>query len=169
MTWWNRLARRRRPPPRTASLNSSVTRTQEYLHLPDARTQVEPLSVRPRRESPLQSPSVPSDADLQVLGLSAKACRVVHRAHSNSGRDSRRQRHMQNSSSIRTPTDGIVPSRYAASRLDIVVATLVLFTLAVAHPLLDLLGRHPEFFVAHQAAGIDVLLVQGLSHSSSRY
>lgn len=43
--------------------------------------------------------------------------------------------------------------------LDLVVSVWVLFTFAVAQPLLDLLGRNPEFFLARAAPGVDIALV----------
>src|SRR5688572_2590119 len=36
-----------------------------------------------------------------------------------------------------------------------------LWAIAVAHPLLDVLGRAPEFFVAHRAGAPDILLLLG--------
>lgn len=53
----------------------------------------------------------------------------------------------------------------AASRIrplrlrDVCLAVLLGFNLAVAQPLLDILGRNPEFLVAHDAAPIDVILL----------
>ena len=43
-----------------------------------------------------------------------------------------------------------------------------LWALAVAQPVLDLLTRSPEFFVAHRADLLDVLLVAGAVISSRR-
>ncbi len=42
---------------------------------------------------------------------------------------------------------------------NLVLSVWVLFTFAVAQPLLDLLGRNPEFFLARAAPAIDVILV----------
>jgi Sulfatase len=39
------------------------------------------------------------------------------------------------------------------------VAVAGLWAIAVAHPLLDVLGRAPEFFVAHRAGAIEILLL----------
>ena len=43
--------------------------------------------------------------------------------------------------------------------LDIFVACVALFVLAVAQPLLGLLGRNAEFFLAHAATEIDIVLL----------
>ena len=43
--------------------------------------------------------------------------------------------------------------------LDLVLSVWVMFTFAVAQPLLDLLGRNPEFFLARAAPTLDVVLV----------
>lgn len=45
------------------------------------------------------------------------------------------------------------------TRVDLGVSIWVLFSFAVAQPLLDLLGRNPEFFLARAAPGIDIVLV----------
>lgn len=42
---------------------------------------------------------------------------------------------------------------------DLVLSVMVLFAFAVAQPLLDLLGRNPEFFLARAAPKIDIWLV----------
>ncbi|MEA2023475.1 MAG: sulfatase-like hydrolase/transferase [Actinomycetota bacterium] len=52
----------------------------------------------------------------------------------------------------RTRAEGIGP-------LDVVVSCVVLFVLAVAQPLLDLLGRNAEFFLARAAPPIDIVLL----------
>jgi hypothetical protein len=43
--------------------------------------------------------------------------------------------------------------------LDVVVSTVVLFVLAVAQPLLDLLGRNAEFFLARSSPALDIVLL----------
>ncbi len=43
--------------------------------------------------------------------------------------------------------------------LDVVLSVVVLFVLAVAQPLLDLLGRNAEFFLARSAPPIDIILL----------
>ena len=48
--------------------------------------------------------------------------------------------------------DGIRP-------LDVVVSVWVLFVLALAQPLLDLLGRNAEFFLARSAPPLDIILL----------
>ena len=53
---------------------------------------------------------------------------------------------------LRPGTDGIRP-------LDVIVSCVVLFALAVAQPLLDLLGRNAEFFLARAAPPIDIVAV----------
>lgn len=53
---------------------------------------------------------------------------------------------------MRTGSDGIRP-------LDVVVSVWVLFVLALAQPLLDLLGRNAEFFLARSAPPLDIILL----------
>jgi hypothetical protein len=53
---------------------------------------------------------------------------------------------------LRSRTDGIRP-------LDVILSCVVLFVLAVAQPLLDILGRNAEFFLARSAPPIDIVLV----------
>ena len=43
--------------------------------------------------------------------------------------------------------------------LDVVVSTVVLFVLAIAQPLLDLLGRNAEFFLARSSPPLDIILL----------
>ena len=43
--------------------------------------------------------------------------------------------------------------------LDVIVSIFVLFVLAVAQPLLDLLGRNAEFFLARAAAPVDIVVL----------
>ncbi|MCL1593612.1 MAG: sulfatase-like hydrolase/transferase [Actinomycetia bacterium] len=43
--------------------------------------------------------------------------------------------------------------------LDVIVSIVVLFVLAVAQPLLDLLGRNAEFFLARAAPAIDIVIL----------
>jgi len=43
--------------------------------------------------------------------------------------------------------------------LDVVVSTVVLFVLAVAQPLLELLGSNAEFFLARSSPALDILLL----------
>jgi hypothetical protein len=43
--------------------------------------------------------------------------------------------------------------------LDVVVSTVVLFVLAIAQPLLDLLGRNAEFFLARSSPALDIVLL----------
>lgn len=45
------------------------------------------------------------------------------------------------------------------TKANLSVSIWVLFSFAVAQPLLDLLGRNPEFFLARAAPGIDIVLV----------
>ncbi len=52
----------------------------------------------------------------------------------------------------RTGSDDIRP-------LDVVVSVWVLFVLALAQPLLDLLGRNAEFFLARSAPPLDIILL----------
>jgi hypothetical protein len=54
--------------------------------------------------------------------------------------------------SVNSGGDGMAP-------LDVVVSVVVLFVLAVAQPLLDLLGRNAEFFLARSAPPIDIVLL----------
>ncbi|MEA3502400.1 MAG: sulfatase-like hydrolase/transferase, partial [Actinomycetota bacterium] len=44
-------------------------------------------------------------------------------------------------------------------RLDVILSCVALFVLAVAQPLLDLLGRNAEFFLARSSPAIDIVLV----------
>jgi hypothetical protein len=55
-------------------------------------------------------------------------------------------------SDVPSTTDGIRP-------FDVVAAVVVLFVLAVAQPLLDLLGRNAEFFLARAAPSIDIVVL----------
>ena len=50
------------------------------------------------------------------------------------------------------PADGI-------RTLDVVLSIWVLFVLALAQPLLDLLGRNAEFFLARSAPPLDIILL----------
>ena len=43
--------------------------------------------------------------------------------------------------------------------LDVIISTVVLFVLAVAQPLLDLLGRNAEFFLARSSPALDIVLL----------
>lgn len=45
------------------------------------------------------------------------------------------------------------------TRINLGVSIWVVFSFAIAQPLLDLLGRNPEFFLARAAPGIDIVLV----------
>ncbi len=54
--------------------------------------------------------------------------------------------------STHTVSDGIGP-------LDVVVSVWVLFVLALAQPLLDLLGRNAEFFLARSAPPLDIIVL----------
>ena len=51
-----------------------------------------------------------------------------------------------------TPEDGL-------GTLDVVLSVWVLFVLALAQPLLDLLGRNAEFFLARSAPPLDIILL----------
>ena len=51
------------------------------------------------------------------------------------------------------------PAAERVSRRDVVLSTFVLFNLAVAQPLLDLLGRNAEFFVARGSQPVDVVVL----------
>jgi hypothetical protein len=55
-------------------------------------------------------------------------------------------------SDVPPATDGIRP-------FDIVASVVVLFVLAVAQPLLDLLGRNAEFFLARSAPSLDIVVL----------
>ena len=49
--------------------------------------------------------------------------------------------------------------RASIRKLDTVVSVLVLSNFAFAQPLLDLLGRHAEFFLAHDSSAFDIALL----------
>jgi hypothetical protein len=53
---------------------------------------------------------------------------------------------------VASKTDGIAP-------FDLVASVVVLFVLAVAQPLLDLLGRNAEFFLARAAPSLDIVIL----------
>ena len=53
---------------------------------------------------------------------------------------------------VPSKTDGIRP-------FDVVASVVVLFVLAVAQPLLDLLGRNAEFFLARAAPSLDIVIL----------
>ena len=55
-------------------------------------------------------------------------------------------------SDVPSKTDGIRP-------FDVVASVVVLFVLAVAQPLLDLLGRNAEFFLARAAPSLDIVIL----------
>ncbi len=42
---------------------------------------------------------------------------------------------------------------------DLIASCVTLYSVAVALPLLDLLGRNPEFFVAHRVGGADIVAI----------
>jgi hypothetical protein len=48
--------------------------------------------------------------------------------------------------------------RFTLSAFDVVASIVVMFSLGIAQPLLELLGRNAEFFVAHDLSGSDVAL-----------
>lgn len=63
----------------------------------------------------------------------------------------------------RTNSDAIDQVRQSGSRpistSDVVLSCAALFALAVALPLLDLLGRNAEFFLAHSSSKLDIVLL----------
>jgi hypothetical protein len=54
---------------------------------------------------------------------------------------------------------GQEPTGYVLGTIDVFASIVALFVLAVAQPLLDLLGRNAEFFLAHASPPLDIALV----------